>query len=125
VPDPRATTIVGAIPGVFVGTTFAGRWLDRVVAHGLSDRATAWLSVSTDGVHIDRDGAAEIFLPYEAIDAADLGDALAGKVMGAGGLLVLTWRLGDSVLTSAFRADHHGQHRRLADAICARLTVHA
>ena len=111
------TTVVGAVPGLFVGTTFAGDWLNRVATHRLTDRATAELSLATDGVHIDRDGAPEIFIPYDVLDAADLGDALAGKVMGDGGLLVLTWRLGDSVLTSAFRADDHSQHQRLIDAI--------
>ena len=120
-----ATTVVGAVPGLFVGTTFAGRWLDRVAVHGLSDRAAGWLSLATDGVHIDREGAAEVFLPFGMIEDAGPGDALAGKVMGEGGLLVLTWRLGESLLTSAFRADDHAQHPRLADAIRAHLSVTA
>ena len=118
-----ATTVVGAVPGLFVGTTFAGRWLDRVAVHGLSDRSAAELSIATDGVHVHREGATEVFLPFEAIDVAEVGDALAGKVMGAGGLLLLTWRLGDSVLTSGFRAADHSQHARLADAIRAQLPV--
>lgn len=121
----RAATVVGAVPGLFVGTTFAGDWLNRVAAHSLSDRAAGTLTLTTEGVHLDREGATEIYLPYDVVDDAAPGDALAGKVMGPGGLLVLTWRLGDSVLTSAFRADDHGQHRRLADAIRAHLPVHA
>lgn len=120
-----ATTVVGGVPGLFVGTTFAGRWLDRVAVHGLSHRATGMLSVATDGVHIAREGAAEVYLPFDRIDDAGPGDALAGKVMGEGGLLVLTWRLGESLLTSAFRADDHDQHARLADAIRAHLPVAA
>lgn len=128
-PPPVATgtgtTVIGAVPGLFVGTTFAGRWLDRVVVHGLSDRSSAWLRVATDGVHIDREGAPAVFLPYDAIEDAAPGDALAGKVMGPGGLLVLTWRLGDSRLTSAFRAGDHAQHQRLADAVRALLPTAA
>jgi hypothetical protein len=123
VPTGDATTVVGAVPGLFVGTTFAGAWLDRVAAQGLSDRAAGWLSVATDGVHIDREGAAEIFLPFAAIDDAAVGDALAGKVVGPEGLLLLTWRLGDSRLTSAIRATDHAQHQRLADAVRAHLPI--
>ena len=121
--DGTATILIGATPGVFVGTTFAGRWLDRVAIHQLSDRAAGWLSVASDGVHIDREGAPEIFLPYDVLLDAAPGDALAGKVMGPGGLLVLTWRLGPDELTSAFRATDHAQHVRLADAIRALLPV--
>jgi hypothetical protein len=120
-----ATTVVGSVPGLFVGTTFAGDWLDRVAVHGLCDRATADLSLSTAGVVIDRDGAPTIYLPYDAIAAAQLGDRLAGKVMGKDGLLLVTWRLGDRLLTSAFRADDHDQHERLAEAITSHTQVAA
>lgn len=123
--DGTGTPVIGLTPGLFVGTTFAGRWLDRVAVHGLSDRAVAELSVRTDGVHIDREGTGELFLPYDVIDDASLGDMLAGKVMGPGGLFVLTWRLGGEQLTSAFRADDHDQHRRLAAAVRAHLPVAA
>ena len=120
VPSGAGTTVVGAVPGLFVGTTFAGRWLDRVAVHGLSDRSLAELTVATDGVHVDREGASPVFVPFEAVERAEPGDALAGKVMGPGGLLLLTWRLGDSTVTSGFRATDHGEHARLADLINAR-----
>ena len=122
-PVGAAQVVVGAVPGLFVGTTFAGRWLDRVAVHGLCDRSLAELSLRTDGVHLDREGAGELFLPYADIDDAAPGDALAGKVMGRGGLLLLTWRLGGTLLTSAFRADDHAQHTRLAAAIRAHLAT--
>ncbi|GAC1610031.1 MAG: hypothetical protein NVS3B26_14580 [Mycobacteriales bacterium] len=125
VPAGVSSTVVGAVPGLFVGTTFAGDWLNRVAVHGLCDRARADLRLDTDGVHIDRDGAAEIYLPYSDVVDAAPGDRLAGKVMGADGLLILTWRLGDSVLNSAFRADDHSQHASLAQAIRGRRTVAA
>ena len=125
VPTGASTTVVGAVPGLFVGTTFASDWLNRVAVHGLCDRATADLRLDTDGVHIDRDGAAEVYLPYGDVVDAAAGDRLAGKVMGAGGLLIITWQLGDSVLASAFRADDHSQHRRLAEAIRSQAQVAA
>ena len=123
VSDGSGTVVLGAIAGVFVGTTFAGRWLDRVAIHQLSDRAAGWLSLATDGVHVEREGALELFLPYAVIDDAAVGAALAGKVMGPGGLLIVGWHLGGSALTSAFRANDHAEHQRVADAIRAQLPV--
>ena len=36
-------------------------------------------------------------------------------------MVLLDWRLGSRVLTSGFRADDHGAHRRLVDAVNAHL----
>ena len=43
--------------------------------------------------------------------------------MGPGGLLLVTWHLGDSLVTSGFRATDHAQHQRLADAIRSNIPV--
>ena len=127
-PVPRGDVLVGATPGLFVGTVIAGQWLDRVVVHNLADRSAGWISVSTDGVHSEREGLAELFLPFALLVEAHTGDALAGKVVGRDGLLVLTWRLGDPaaggrVVQSAFRAEDHGVHARLAGIIAERSTA--
>ena len=93
-PAQRGGVLVGATPGLFVGTVFAGDWLDRVAVHGLSDRAAAWLTVHSDGVRIDREGTGDLWLSSDVLRDAELGDALAGKVVGREGMLVLTWQLG-------------------------------
>ncbi len=120
-PLVRAEALAPAVPGLFVGTTFADDWLDRVAVHDLAHRAAGWLVLATDGVHVEREGLVDLFLPYDVIDGASLGDALAGKVVGKEGLLLIEWRLGSRLLTSAFRADDHAQHRPLAEAVTARL----
>lgn len=122
-PQAAGDVVIGATPGLFVGTTFADDWLDRVAAHGLAHRASGWVSVASDGVRFDREGAQELYLPFDAVAAAEVGDALAGKVIGKGGMLLIDWQLGNRLLTSGFRADDHRQHRRLADAITAHLPV--
>jgi hypothetical protein len=125
-PTPPAALgdVVGAaVPGLFVGTTAAGDWLDRVVVHGLSSRAPGWLAVTTAGVRIEREGAPDLWLPVASLRGATAGDALAGKVVGKGGLLLLDWELGGRLLTTAFRADDHAEHRRLADAVTSLLPV--
>ncbi|MEX2288866.1 MAG: transporter [Mycobacteriales bacterium] len=120
-PVVRGDTLVPATPGVFVGTTFVDDWLDRVAVHGLAHRAAGELLVATDGVHVEREGLPDLFLPYSAISAAGTGDALAGKMVGTDGLLLVDWRLGGRLLTSGFRADEHDRHAVLADAIRSQL----
>ncbi|MCW2713533.1 MAG: integral rane protein [Frankiales bacterium] len=120
-PVVRAEALGPAVPGLFVGTTFSDDWLDRVAVHDLAHRAAGWLVLTTDGVHVEREGLVDLYLPYDAIEGASLGEALAGKVVGKEGLLLLEWRLGSRRLTSAFRADDHAQHRTLAEAVAARL----
>lgn len=127
-PEPPATrgaVLAGAVPGLFVGTTFADDWLDRVAVHDLAHRAAGWLLVTADGVHVEREGVPELFLPFHLVTSAAPGDALAGKVIGKEGMLLLDWRLGGRLLTSGFRADDHGEHSRLGALISAQLTPHA
>lgn len=123
VPAVPGDVVVGATPGLFVGTVFAGSWLDRVAVHHLADRAAGWLTVRSDGVLVDREGVDDLWLPYDCLLDAEPGDALAGKVVGREGMLILTWRLGGRDLQSGFRADDHSAHRRLADAVRAHLPV--
>lgn len=120
-PPPVATAplepLLPAVPGLFVGTTAAGDWLDRIAVHDLGHRASGWLTVATDGVHVEREGTPELYLPYGAIEQVATGDALAGKVVGKDGMLLVDWHLGDRLLTSGFRADDHSEHQRLVEAI--------
>lgn len=123
VPGGPSDVVVAEVPGLYVGTTSADDWLDRIAVHRLGERATGWLAVRSDGVHLERDGAGLLFLPFAAVTAAQPGDALAGTVVGKGGLLLVDWSLGDRRLTTGFRADDHAEHRRLADAVSAHLPV--
>ena len=120
-PATPGLVVVGATPGLFVGTVFADDWLDRVAVHGLSDRSAGWLTVRTDGLVVEREGDDDLYLPYDLVDAAEPGEALAGKVVGRDGMLLITWRLGSRQVRSGFRADDHAAHRRLADAVHAHL----
>jgi hypothetical protein len=120
-PEVPGEVVVPATPGLFVGTTFADDWLDRVAVHDLAHRAAGWIRVDTSGVRIEREGLPDLFLPFPDVERAGLGDALAGKVIGPDGMVLLDWRLGSRLLTSGFRADDHGAHRRIVDAVNAHL----
>ncbi len=91
--------------GLYVGSTFAGSWQDRVVHGGLGEPADAAASLHDRGVLIERQGSPTVFVPQELCRGARLAPGLAGKVVGEGGLLVLRWRLGEAELDTGFRAD--------------------
>ena len=124
VPAGAAPVLLGPVRGLFVGTTGADHWLDRIVVHTLSDRAVAELTLAEDGVRVERPGLPELLVPWGSIEAVDVETALAGKVVSTG-MLLLTWTLGSRRLRTAFRADERADHPRLVDAITARLTVEA
>lgn len=84
------------LTGLYVGTSTADSWQDRVVHDRLGERAAAVATLHDAGVLIDRQGAPAIFVPRAAWVGARLAPGLAGKVMGEGGLLVLRWRLGNA-----------------------------
>ncbi len=122
-PPVPGRVVLPATAGLFVGTTFADDWLDRVAVHDLAHRAAGWLRLSSDGITVEREGLPDLYVPYEVVEGVSLGDALAGKVIGRDGMVLVDWRLGGRLLTSGFRADDHAQHRRLAAAVTAHLPV--
>ena len=104
-PEVAAPALVADLVGVYVGSTYATSWQDRVAAQGLGIRSNARATLSADGVLIDREGAEAIFIPADSIVDARLAPGLAGKVVGAGGLVVIRWRLGDVEIDSGLRGD--------------------
>ena len=125
-PEPAAELgcpIVEGETGLYVGTTSSRSWQDRIVVHGLGRRAAATATLFAAGLLIDRVGDAPIFVPAASIIDARLGPALAGKVVGAGGLLVVRWRLGDWELDTGLRADDKRRYPEWVRAIAG--LVHA
>ena len=52
-----APITAGPWEGRFLGTTYAGRWLDRVHAHDLGVRSMVTITVTSQGVNVVRPGA--------------------------------------------------------------------
>ena len=104
-PAALGEPVIDGMAGLYVGSAYATSWQDRVLAGGLGARAAATARLYDAGFVVDRDGEQAIFVPAAAILAARLAPGLAGKVVGAGGLLVIRWRLGDAELDTGFRAD--------------------
>ncbi|RZT11931.1 hypothetical protein EV649_7587 [Kribbella sp. VKM Ac-2569] len=99
------------VEGVYVATTSAGDWMDRIAVHELGVRATADLAVSEAGLIFHRQGAADVFIPADHLTGVRTDRGIAGKVTAEkSGLVVVTWTHDGRELDTGFRP------RRKADA---------
>ncbi|MFI0987301.1 hypothetical protein [Streptomyces exfoliatus] len=118
---PTAPRTAGAakltLSGRYHGSTTAGQWLDRIVAHGLGTRSRVELTLTDAGLAVVRPGANDFFVPAEALREARLDKGIAGKVLAEGGLLIVTWAHGDKLLDSGFRSDRAAEHTAWVEAI--------
>lgn len=94
-----------ASTGVYLSTTTAGNWQDRIVTRGAGLRSNATWTLYESGVAVERGGAPDFWIPRDAVTGVRRDNKIAGKVMGTDALLVLTWRLGDVELDTGFRGD--------------------
>ncbi|WP_406336203.1 hypothetical protein [Streptomyces sp. NBC_00203] len=103
--------------GRYHGSTTAGQWLDRIVAHGLGTRSLVELTLTDAGLDVVRPGATDFFIPAEALREALLGKGIAGKVLSEGGLLIVTWAHGDKLIDSGFRSDRAAEHNEWVETL--------
>ncbi len=129
VPDALHPTVFGPVDGTYAGTTTAESWLDRVVAGGLGARSAVTVTVhgpgdveGASGVLLARHGAPDVWLGSEALRGARLDRGIAGKVVGARGLVVLEWTLGDLDLDTGVRLARETDRVALADAVASATT---
>ena len=87
----------------YVSTTTAADWLDRLTAHGLGATGRARLLVTSDALVLQRTGEAALLVPAHDLRDARRETFRAGKAVPGGGLLVVDWRLGDTVVSTALR----------------------
>ncbi len=110
--EPKLT-----LTGRYHGSTTAGQWLERIVAHGLGTRSRVELTLTEQGLDVVRPGATDFFVPAGALREARLDKGIAGKVLAEGGLLIVTWAHGDRLIDSGFRSDHAAEHTAWFEAI--------
>ncbi|MFI2188632.1 hypothetical protein [Streptomyces sioyaensis] len=113
--DPGAPRL--RLSGRYHGSTTAGQWLDRIVAHGLGTRSRVELTLTDQGLDVVRPGAADFFVPAAALRGARLDKGIAGKVLTEGGLLIVTWEHGGKQLDSGFRSDRAAEHAAWVEAL--------
>ncbi|MEU5683354.1 hypothetical protein DEJ48_32815 [Streptomyces venezuelae] len=105
------------LSGRYHGSTTAGQWLDRIVAHGLGTRSRVELTLTDTGLDVVRPGATDFFIPVAQLREARLDKGIAGKVLTEGGLLIVTWEHGGKLLDSGFRSDHAAEQAEWVEAL--------
>jgi hypothetical protein len=107
------------IESVYVSTTTAGDWLDRIAVHGLGNRCDADVAVAPEGVLIERAtyGQPDVFIPAAAIQNVRLDSGMAGKYLGKMGLVVVTWSHGDRTLDTGVDTRRDADRAILVEAI--------
>ncbi|WP_225443058.1 PH-like domain-containing protein [Lolliginicoccus lacisalsi] len=105
VPGTLGDPVLGPSHGLYVGSTLAPSWINRVAVGDLGDRANADLLAFDDGLLLARQGAADVWIPRDQVLGLRTERGLAGKVMTKDGLLVIRWRTSTGAeIDSGFRA---------------------
>lgn len=130
VPAPADAAPAGAVLGTpvagqFAGTGVNGDWMNRIVVHDLGVRSRAALSYGPTGILLEREGARSVFIPADTVVGVRTDRGVAGTVTSKDGMIVVSWRLGDRVLDTGFRADSASDHADVLDGLMATFTSDA
>ncbi|CAM4058768.1 transporter [Nocardia ninae] len=106
VPADLGAQLLEPTTGLYLGSTMAPSWQDRIAVGDLGFRATAELTRFERGILLERDGATVIWIPQESITAVRTERGHAGKVMTEDGVLVVRWKLPTGTeIDTGFRGD--------------------
>ena len=112
-PDSVGPAIVPATKGLYVGSTLAPHWNDRVAVGDLGFRAKAVLTRYPEGIMLQRSGAGPIWIPDESITAIRTERGVAGKAMTHEGIMAIRWRLPSGTeIDTGFRADYRREYKQ-------------
>ena len=106
VPATFGEPLAPPLTGIYVSTTASGRWQERIVTQTVGRRAKATLELHADGILVDRVAESALWIPQADLVAVGTAPGVAGKVMGlADGILLITWRWGDTDVDTGVRTD--------------------
>jgi hypothetical protein len=112
-PDTVGPALIPATKGLYVGSTLAPSWLDRIAVGDLGYRAKAVLTRYPEGIMLQRTGAGPIWIPDDSIEAIRTEKGIAGKAMTHEGILAIRWRLPSGAeIDTGFRADDRREYDR-------------
>lgn len=105
-PDIVGPALIGATKGLYVGSTIAPSWQDRIAVGDLGFRSKAVLSRYPEGIMLQRTGAGPIWIPDESITAIRTERGIAGKALTHDGILAIRWTLPSGTeIDTGFRGD--------------------
>jgi len=117
IPDDPGPVLAAPLKGLYLGTVDAGGWLERITARGLGGRADAYIGVYENGVRVDRTGEEPFWIAREAVRGARLERAHAGKVAGAGRIVVIAWELAGHELETGLRGEDRTRQPKVVRAV--------
>ncbi|WP_028048404.1 hypothetical protein [Cellulomonas sp. URHD0024] len=120
VPSELGRSLFGPVPVVYISTTRAGDWLERITANGLGGRSRAEVEVFDAGVRMARAGAPDLFVPTTDLRDVTVSPGIAGKVVGGDGIVVVTWQASPDDprgVDTGLRPRHHADRDQLVNAI--------
>ncbi len=110
-PETVGPALIPGIKGLYVGSTLAPSWQDRIAVGDLGYRTKAVLTRYPEGAMLQRSGATPIWIPDEAITAIRTERGIAGKAMTHNGILAIRWRLPSGTeIDTGFRAEDRQQY---------------
>jgi len=105
-PDTVGSAIIPATKGLYVGSTIAPSWQDRIAVGDLGFRSKAVLTRYPEGIMLQRSGTGPIWIPEESITAIRTERGIAGKALTHDGILAIRWRLPSGTeIDTGFRGD--------------------
>ena len=116
VPNDPGTELI-RVNGLYVASTLVDDPLNRVAVSGLGYRARASVGVFESGIVLRLAGERDAFLPATDVIAVGRSTWTIDRVVESGGLVRITWRLGDTVLDSFIRITEQADPTALIRAI--------
>ncbi|KUI31372.1 transporter [Mycobacterium sp. IS-1742] len=123
-PDIVGQAVIPAMKGLYVGSTLAPNWHERVVVGDLGYRTKAVLTRYPEGIMVQRSGARPIWIPAESVTAIRTERGMVGKVVPGGrapsheGILAIRWRLPSGIeIDTGFRGDDRTKYDRWLEEI--------
>lgn len=110
-PETVGPAVMPGIKGLYVGSTIAPSWQDRIAVGDLGYRTKAVLTRYPEGIMLQRSGGHPIWIPADAVTAIRAERGIAGKVLTHDGILAIRWRLPSGTeIDTGFRADERADH---------------
>jgi hypothetical protein len=105
-PETVGPAIVAPTKGMYVGSTFAPSWQNRIAVGALGFRSKAVLTRYPEGIMLQLTGGSPIWIPDESITTIRTERGIAGKVLTYDGILAIRWRLPSGTeIDTGFRSD--------------------
>ena len=110
-PETVGPAVIPGIPGLYVGSTIAPSWQDRIAVGDLGFRTKAVLTRYPEGIMVQRTGGHPIWIPADSVTAIRTERGIAGKAMTHEGILAIRWVLPSGTeIDTGFRADDRREY---------------